>query len=60
MGNLRLQYFGYVAKCGDFGWQKFGNFGVSENWVKKVFDGNVAVYIGQKAVKGDFLGQNRF
>jgi hypothetical protein len=37
---------------------------VGENWVKKVFDGNVAVYIGQKAVKGDFfrtiLGQNRF
>ena len=28
-----------------------------ENWVKKVFNGNVAVYIGQKAVKGDFLGQ---
>ncbi len=28
-----------------------------KNWVKKVFNGNVAVYIGQKAVKGDFLGQ---
>ena len=28
-----------------------------ENWVKKVFNGNVAVYIGQKAVKCDFLGQ---
>lgn len=26
-------------------------------WVKRVFNGNVAVYIGQKAVKGDFLGQ---
>ena len=34
--------------------------GVGENWGKKVFNGNVAVYIGQKAVKGDFLGQNRF
>lgn len=64
MGNLRLQYFGYVAKCEDFNRQKVGNFGVGENWVKKVFNGNVAVYIGQKAVKGDFfrtiLGQNRF
>ena len=28
-----------------------------ENWVKKSFNGNVAVYIGQKAVKGDLLGQ---
>ena len=39
------------------GRQKVGNFGVGENWVKKVFDGNVALYIGQKGVKGDFLGQ---
>ena len=37
--------------------KKSAILGVGENWVKKVFNGNVAVYIGQKAVKGDFLGQ---
>ena len=37
--------------------KKSAILGRVKNWVKKVFNGNVAVYIGQKAVKGDFLGQ---
>ena len=48
--------FWSIIKLGNIG-KDFGNLGVGENWVKKVFDGNVAVYIGQKAVMGDFLGQ---